>query len=113
GKPDPNKVVAKVTVPRNDLKAYPQETVIPLPAHLLGSGERIAFIVQSEGAHSLARGEPNFTEGTFFYGTDGAFYQGDIGKDIKFRYYMAQFERPRTEVILGNVSLAGGISDIY
>lgn len=113
GKPDPLKVVAKTTVPHADLKAWPEETKIALPAHVLESGERIGFIVQSEGAHSLARGEPSFTEGTFFFGTDGDFFQGDIGKDIKFKYYQAAFDKPRTEIILQNVSLSGGISDLY
>jgi hypothetical protein len=116
GKPDMSRVMTRTTLARADMKKYstetPQETKFPVPPVMLKSGERYAIVEITLGAHYAAMAEAGYTEGTFFTGTDGEFFQGDIYKDRKFKVYMARFLSPRTEVNLQTVSLAGGINNL-
>lgn len=72
-----------------------------------------AINIQSGGNHTLgsASGE-SYGDGTLFYSTDGQFFQGDLTRDLLFRVNAAAFIRPRVEVDLASLSLAGGITDL-
>lgn len=113
GVPDATKVLSRVTVARNDLKKYPAGTLIPIIPCKVSAGERIGFIEITQGSHSIVMADAGYSEGTFFRGSPGGGYlQGDLTKDRKMRVYMANFVQPRTELLLQNISLAGGISDL-
>lgn len=113
GKPDLSKVLTRVTVPVADIKKYPVATPFTLPVAFLEAGARYAWVVVTQGDHYIARVDANsYTQGTLFYGSDGEYFQGDLTKDAMFTLYMAQFAAPRSEVILQNISLAGGITDL-
>jgi hypothetical protein len=113
GVPDPLKVISRATLARADMKKYPQVTLLPIQPVMGQSGERIGVIEISQGNHFVAMGAPGYTEGNFFRGTAaGGYLQGDIAQDRKLEIYMANFASPRTEVMLQNVSLSGGINNI-
>ncbi len=113
GKPNLEKTVTKVTVARADLKKYPTETAIAVPPVLLEAGKRYAVVIITQGDHRVATvSGNNYTQGTLFFGTDGDYFTGDLTKDIMFTLYAAQFQQPRTEIVLNPVSLAGGITDL-
>lgn len=113
GKPDLLKTVTKVTLSRGDILKYPTETEIPVPPVLLDAGKRYALVLITQGDHRVATVSGNdYTQGTLFFGTDGDYFTGDLTKDLMFSLYAAQFAQPRVEVMLGSVSLAGGLSDL-
>lgn len=112
GKPDPTKVIGQINIPRAALKKYPERTKVTLPPFMVAAGERVGFDLITQGTHYAALGDAGYTEGTLFLDTDGAYLQGDITKDLKVEVYMAKFKAPRTEILLQNISLAGGITDL-
>jgi len=113
GKPNLKQTLTRVTVAQAALKKYPTATPFQFPAAFLEAGKRYAFVIITQGDHYVARVDANkFTQGTLFYGSDGDYFQGDLTKDLMFNLYMAKFAAPRTEVMLQNVSVAGGITDI-
>lgn len=113
GKPDIKNAIARVTVDHADLKTYPEWTSVPMPAVFLDAGQRYAMVLITQGNHyvGIASGA-DFAQGTLFYSTDGAFFQGDLTQDMMFRLYAAKFDHPRIEVKLDALSLSGGITDI-
>lgn len=113
GKPQLERVLAHVTVPRADLKKYPTETLVPLPPVLLEAGRRYALALITQGDHRVAViSGGDYTQGTLFFGTDGDYFTGDLSKDLMFSLYAARFAQPRVEVMLQSVTLAGGITDL-
>lgn len=113
GQPDMMHTLARTTVNRADLKLAPITTNVPFEPVLLESGKRYAFVLLTGGEHSVATVDGNnYTDGTLFYSQDTQYMQGDFTKDIWFAFNGARFEKPRTEVVLQNITLAGGITDI-
>lgn len=113
GKPLLDQVVTTVTLEPSDLKRYPLETRIDVPAVLLEQGKRYAIALITGGGHRVAVVSGNaYTQGTLFYGSDGDYFTGDLTKDLMFAVYGAQFVRARTEVQLQALSLANGLTDI-
>jgi hypothetical protein len=113
GKPDLQQIVSETTVAQADLKTYPDETEITINPALLQAGKRYAVVYITQGDHYAATVDGNnYTQGTIFSGTDGDYLQGDLTKDLMFKLYAAEFTTPRTEIDLGALSLAGGLSDI-
>lgn len=110
GKPQIDNVIAKVTVPAASLKTLPTMTKVPLPPTYLEKGKRYGFATITAGNHFIATvsGNKN-TNGSLFYSTDGAWFQGDVLKDIPFTLYYAQFNSPRVEVQLQPLQLENGI----
>ena len=113
GKPDLSSSIAKVTVDQADLKVWPTWTEIVFPPTFLKAGERYGIVLMTGGNHyvAMAAGE-SYAQGTFFYSTDGAFYMGDLTKDLCFKLHCARFHVPRLEVELDALSLSGGIAAI-
>jgi hypothetical protein len=113
GQPDLSNTIAIVTVPVASLQTYPAATNIPIPPVLLEAGTRYALVLITQGNHRVAVvSGNNFTNGTIFYSTDGAYFTGDLTKDLMFTLYGAQFASALTQVQLQPVSLAGGLTDL-
>lgn len=113
GKPNLRKAVSTTTLARADMVRYPAASRVPVPPVWLEAGKRYAIMLITEGSHRTAMvGGNSYTQGTWFYGSDGDYFTGDITKNLMFSINGAAFEQPRTEIVLGEVSLAGGITDI-
>lgn len=112
-KPNPDTVIANATVTAGNLKTYPELTKVSLPPTLLKKGERYAVWIITPGNHYLAyvAGDKS-ANGTLFYNTDGAWFSGDLTRDIPFTLSFARFATPRLEVQLAPLQLDSGIKDI-
>jgi hypothetical protein len=113
GKPDLDRVISQTTIPQADMQVYPTETRVEVAPTFMDAGRRYAIVLITEGSHRVAMAAGNsYTQGSFFYGNDGAYLAGALDTNLMFNANGAVFESPRTELMLGNVSLAGGISDL-
>jgi hypothetical protein len=113
GAPNPKAVLARVNVPVANLKAYPAPTPVPMPLVFLEKGVRYGFIVITAGQHFLSLVQGNkYAQGSFFSSTDGAWFQGDLLRDIAFEAEFCSFKTPRVEIPMQPLSLAGGIVNI-
>lgn len=113
GQPDVSAVIGITTLAQADMKQYPVETVVPFPCTFLEAGKRYAILIITGGDHYVATADGQaYTQGTLFYSTDGAYFQGDLTKDVMFNLWGAKFSQNRTVVELAAMSLSGGITDI-
>lgn len=113
GKPVLDNTLTSVTLTVDRLKRYPSETNIAFPVVMLDAGKRYALVVITQGNHYIAVvSGNNYTQGTLFYGNDGDYMMGDLGKDMMFNINAAQFSKNRIELMLQSISLGGGISDL-
>jgi hypothetical protein len=113
GEPLLDQALTSTTVSHSSLKLYSTATAFSLPPVFLYGGQRYALCVISQGAHRLATIEgKEFTQGTLFTSTSGAFFEGDLSKDLLFKLYSAEFTSPRTTLALQPLSLSGGFSDL-
>lgn len=112
GAPNYGAVIAKATIAAASLKVYPMLTKAVFAPTFLQKG-RYAIVVITSGAHFMALVHDNkFAEGSFFQSTDGAWFQGDLLKDIPFRANFAKFVSPRVEVQLAPLELENGIATV-
>lgn len=113
GAPDVNQVIAHVTVDQGDLKTWPEATTVSIPPTYLKKGKRYAVLLITQGAHMVAYVQGNkFAQGSLFYSTDGAWFQGDLLRDISMVIKFAEFSTPRVEVQIQPFELANGIANI-
>lgn len=114
GAPNPQRLLGKSTVAVGDLKRYPGATTFGFTQPiLLSPGKHYAMMIISTGDHKIVTVDGNdFTHGTLFYGTDGAYFAGDLTKDVAFTLTYAKFHASRIEVELTTISLSGGIADL-
>lgn len=113
GTPDPKNILADVLIPHASLKLFPLVTQVSIGPIYLEAGVRYGFIVSTPGNHWLCISENNkFAQGSYFVSTDGAWFQGDISRDIAFRLLVAEFEAPRVVVDLNDWNLSGGVAGI-
>jgi len=109
GVPDLSKTIAKVTVPHANLISD-SFIAFAIPPTFLKAGRRYAFVFVSNANHQIAMSSGSrFLDGSFFYSTDGAFFQGDLTRDIVFRLYAAKFNNAISTVELEAWNLDGGI----
>jgi hypothetical protein len=89
-------------------------TTVPITPTFLGAGKRYAVVLTTNGNHyvGMASGAGAYVGGTFFYSTDGAYFAGDLSRDMMFGLRFAQFSAARIAVDLQPLSLSGGITDI-
>ncbi len=114
GKPRIDAAIAKVTVPAADLKTWPTLTKVALPLTYLEKGRRYAFALITAGNHHIATVSGNKNvNGSLFYSTDGAWFQGDVARDIPFTLHVAQFEAARVEIALQPLQLENGIASVW
>lgn len=113
GAPDLTKAIMVTTVNYADLKQYPEQTMVTIPPTFLKAGRRYAVVLTTNANHWAAMASGNsYTQGTFFYSTDGAFYQGDLTKDMMLTLNFAQFANARVVIALQPLQLDGGIANI-
>ena len=113
GQPDPTKCLATTTVAAADLKIRPTATVADFtqPA-FLEAGKRYAILLTTAGTHEAATIQgTQYTQGTVFSCTDGAYFTGDHEKDLMFGIRYAKFLNTRTTVEMTTMSLSDGIAD--
>lgn len=113
GTPNLSKVIYQATIDYLSIKAMDWTSIAIAPTYL-EAGKRYAVVLTTNGNHyiGMATGAGSYVGGTFFYSTDGAYFAGDLMKDMMFGLRFAQFSASRVAVDLQPLSLSGGISDI-
>lgn len=113
GKPDIESVVASAVVSAANMKIYPELTKVQFAPTLLQKGRRYGLWIITGGNHYIGYvANSKDANGTLFYSTDGAWFAGDLTRDIPFTAHFARFSTPRLEVQLQPLQLEGGIKDI-
>lgn len=114
GVPDPSRAIGYTYLDAAALKKYPEATRFTFPSPLyVETGKRYAIILTTLGAHKVVTiSGTAYTAGTLFVSTDGAFFDGNLEKDLMFGLRYASFKQNRTVVDLSPVNLDGGIADI-
>lgn len=116
GMPDFGAVLNQVTLAVENILTSSDgktETKVSIPATFLEAGKRYAVVLTTGGNHYVGMAEGSvYSQGSFFYSSDGAYQQGTANKDMMFSLYYANFDKTRTVVQLGSMSLSGGITDI-
>lgn len=113
GTPDIANAIQHVTVDFLDLKQYPAATTVAITPTYLEAGKRYAVVLTTQGNHYVGMADGGeYLAGTFFYSTDGAYYAGDITKDMMFGLRFAKFAGSRVAVDLQPLNLDGGIAGI-
>lgn len=112
GVPDLNRVILQQTVPHGDLVTGDWTRFATQPT-FLRAGKRYALVLTSNANHKfgMASGQ-DFVDGTFFYSTDGSYFQGDLTRDLMFELWGARFNAPMVTVELGALNLSGGMREI-
>lgn len=112
GVPDLEKAILHQSVPHAELGTAKWVEVNVIPT-FLKAGKRYAVVLTANANHLLgmASGQ-SYLDGTFFYSTDGAYYQGDLTKDLMIRVWGAKFRSPQVTIELDALSLSGGIQRI-
>ncbi|MCB2186932.1 MAG: hypothetical protein KQJ78_14830 [Deltaproteobacteria bacterium] len=114
GVPNRSRGLGYTSLAPSDLHAMPGRTVFVLPKPVfIQAGKRYALLITTAGNHTLATVDGSaYTNGTLFQSTDGAYFQGDLTKDLMMRLWYAQFNNARTTVDLTPLSLSDGIADL-
>lgn len=113
GLPDLDHVVGSVTLQPASLHATGETYCEFARPVFVTAGRRYAVVVITSGAHRAATVDGNaYTQGTLFYGSDGAYMLGDLTKDLAFTLYYARFSSQFAQVQVQPLSLSGGITAI-
>jgi hypothetical protein len=112
GQPDLERVILHQSVAHASL-AVGDWTRVAIAPTFLKAGTRYAMVLTSNANHKIgmAYGQA-YLDGTFFYSTDGAYYQGDLTKDMLFEVWGARFNAPQVAIELDALNLDGGILSI-
>lgn len=111
GVPNPAQSLATVAYPHTSIVAG--WNYVTIPPTFLKKGTRYGIVLVSNADHKLGlTSGQNYLDGTFFYSTDGAFFQGDLTKDLMIQIYGAVFAAPQVTIEFGVVNLDGGFRDI-
>ena len=111
GMPDLNKVILKTTYPHTSiLSSWNICNIQPTP---LTKGKRYAFVFISNANHKIGMTSGQaYLDGTFFYSTDGIYYQGDLTKDMMIQVYGAQFASAQVAIEFAPINLDGGFRTV-
>lgn len=114
GKPNLERVIAKVQLTPEQLTIYPDATRVPIGPAFLVKGRRYALVLITPGNHFIAYVSDNkFAQGSMFSSTDGgAFFQGDLIRDLAMEMEFARFAGARYEVQLEAILLENGIVNV-
>lgn len=111
GTPMLDRVIARSTVQHDDLAVG--WVKFPFRPSLLEAGKRYAFVTETTGNHAVATVSNNkFAQGSLFYSTDGAWFQGSTDEDFAFRLNAAKFATTRTIVDFDPLTLENGMTQI-
>lgn len=112
GTPDLSKTVAKTVLPHAAIKVN-EYSLVPLAPTFLQKGRRYAVVIISNANHKVGMSTgSDYLDGTFFYSTDGIYYQGDLTKDMAMVVYGARFNASQVTVEFAPMSLNGGLRNI-
>lgn len=111
GQPDLSKVVM--------YQVYPHASIvtgmnyIDITPTFLKSGSRYALCLTSQANHQVGMTNgANYTNGTFFQGTDGAWLQGNLTIDLCMEVWGAKFRKNQVTMEFQALNLDGGIRAI-
>lgn len=112
GVPDLEKAVLHQMVPHTSLvtNGWTRFNVQPT---FLKAGKRYAIVLVSNANHriGMTMGQ-RYLDGTFFYSTDGTYFQGDLTKDMMVELWGAKFRAAQVVINLEALNLDGGIRNI-
>jgi hypothetical protein len=111
GQPDLDKVVLKTVYAQADIVIGWNRFAVP--PTFLAKGKRYALVFISNANHKvgMASGQ-SYLDGTFFYSTDGIYYQGDLTKDMMLEVWGAKFRAAQVAIEFAPINLDGGFRDI-
>src|SRR5262245_22608337 len=99
--------------------AYPQASIvvgwnkISIPPTFLKKGSKYALVLVSNANHKIGMvtGQ-QYLDGTFFYSTDGIYYQGDLTKDMMLQVWGAKFNSSQVAIEFAPINLDGGFRHV-
>jgi len=114
GIPLPGRTLKKTTLAAAQFKTWPQTTRFPWSTPvMLQSGKRYAYLVATTGDVTAAYAEgQKFLSGNLFESTDGAFFLGDLTRDLCHVTEYCQFTLTSLTVPLQGLNLDGGIHNL-
>jgi hypothetical protein len=111
GVPNRDKTMVKV--------AYAQANIvvgwntITIPPTFLKKGRKYALCLVSNANHTIGMVSGQiYLDGTFFYSTDGIYYQGDLTKDLMMQVWGAYFNNSQVTIEFAPINLDGGFRHI-
>lgn len=111
GEPLFDSVIARTTVAHGNLTTG--WTKFEFTPRYLAPGKRYAWVTVTTGNHSLRTVTgSSFTQGSLFWSTDGAWFQGSNEEDFWFRLNGAAHTDVRAQVLFNPLTLAGGMSEL-
>lgn len=113
GVPDLSKVVLHQMIPHTALVVNTEITRVSVQPTFLKAGKRYAAVLTSNANHQIGLSTTfNYVDGTFFYSTDGAYYQGDLTRDMIIEIWGAQFNASQVTIEFNPLNLDGGIRGV-
>jgi hypothetical protein len=111
GVPNLSKAILKVTYPHASIVVGWNR--IAIPPTFLQKGKRYALVLISNANHKVGMaGGQDYLDGTFFYSTDGIYYQGDLTKDLMLEVWGAKFDAAQVAIEFAPINLDGGFRNI-
>jgi hypothetical protein len=113
GSPNPGAMLAKTTLDLAQFSAWPAFTRFPWskPVFLQKGLYAVLFATTGDVTIATAEGQ-DFLGGTLFESTDGAFFAGDLTKDMCFGVEYCRFDLTHLPVQLAGLNLDGGVHNI-
>ncbi|MBK5962459.1 hypothetical protein CCR97_30350, partial [Rhodoplanes elegans] len=114
GTPRPGRMLRTVTLAAGQLQAWPAMTRFPWATPVyLEAGKRYAYLFATTGDVTVAYAEgQKFLAGNYFESTDGAFFLGDLTRDLCHVTEYCRFDLTSVTVPLQGINLDGGIHNI-
>ena len=85
----------------------------PFTPTMLPAGRRYAWVTVTTGNHAIRTvNENKYAQGTLFYSTDEAWFQGSLEEDFCFRINAAKFKATRTVVEMDALTLENGFTQL-
>jgi hypothetical protein len=111
GQPDLNKVMGKFVYPHASIvTGMNRFSITPT---FLQKGKRYALVFISNANHKIGMTSgQSYLDGTFFYSTDGIYFQGDLTKDFMIEVWGAKFGSAQVAIEFAPINLDGGFRDI-
>lgn|GEM_PF-870456 len=111
GVPDPEKTMVKVVHPEASIVVGWNKVMIP--PTFMRKGAKYAMCLISNANHQVGMvSGQKYLDGTFFYSTDGVYYQGDLTKDLMMQVWGAYFNNSQVVIEFEPINLDGGFRNI-
>lgn len=111
GVPNLEKTVMKTVYPHSGIGVGWHSMAIP--PTFLQKGKRYAYVFISNANHQIGMTSgQSYLDGTFFYSTDGQYFQGDLTRDMMILVYGAKFNASQVTIEFAPINLDGGLRDI-